>query len=296
MRLPVTCRPARGSDTSDVLEITNHIWDGEDYVPHVWREWLTDQYGVLAVAEYQESVIGLGKLTQLTPDDWWMEGLRVHPEYEGRGVASQLHDYMLECWERTGCCAIRLATSSERKSVHHLCERTGFVRVGEAVLFKADALPVGRNNFHRITMDEIPKAFKTIVDSPFLNLNNRLIDLGWQWTSPHITLVEGAVSDGTAYWWLSQGSWERGLIMYWLDDWENSEQRSKPVPMIKLLLCHPDDIVDCLLDFRRLAAQQGYDRVGWMAPLQPELVHILGKAGFQTDWDSSLYIFAKARQ
>ena len=296
MRLTVICRSARESDTADVMEIARHIWGGEDYVPHVWKDWLADRKGVLAVAEHQGRVIGLGKLTQLTPDDWWMEGLRVHPEYEGRGVASRLHDYMLDCWEKIGCCAIRLATSSKNESVHHLCERTGFEKVGEITLFKASVLPDGKNIFRRISINEIPTVIEMIANNPHRDLTHVLIDLGWQWTSPHITLIEEAVNEKTAYWWLSQDSEVKGLLLFWLDDWENTEARSSPVPMIKLLICRPDEMANCLLDFRRLAAFMGYDQVGWMAPLHTDLVNALGDAGFQTDWEGSLYIFAKAKE
>ncbi len=45
------CRPARPSDTDDVLSLTRDIWGGGDYVPHVWRNWLADAEGQLTVAE-----------------------------------------------------------------------------------------------------------------------------------------------------------------------------------------------------------------------------------------------------
>src|SRR5512133_3688147 len=70
-RLFVTCRTARASDTDDVMELTSTIWDGGDYVPQVWAEWLLDQHGRLVVAEYEGKVVGLGKLTRLSDQDWW---------------------------------------------------------------------------------------------------------------------------------------------------------------------------------------------------------------------------------
>jgi ribosomal protein S18 acetylase RimI-like enzyme len=90
-------------DTPEVMELTRTIWDGEDYVPHVWWEWFLDPRGLLAVAEYGGMVVGLGKLTQLSERDWWMEGLRVHPDFERRGIASHLNDsigLLAEKWSR----------------------------------------------------------------------------------------------------------------------------------------------------------------------------------------------------
>jgi len=92
--MAVHCRPALPSDTADVLELTSTIWEGQDNIPEVWENWLSDSTGLLAVAEYQGRVLGLSKLTRLSESDWWLDGLRVHPDFEGRGVASSMHDFL----------------------------------------------------------------------------------------------------------------------------------------------------------------------------------------------------------
>jgi GNAT superfamily N-acetyltransferase len=138
-KLIVTCRPARQSDTQGVIELTQNIWEGHDYVPQVWEEWLADEHGLLAVAEHEDRLVGLGKLTRVSDADWWLEGLRTHPGLEGRGVASQMHAYLLERWLQTGAGTLRLATASFRVAVHRLCQRTGFDKVAELTFFKAPA-------------------------------------------------------------------------------------------------------------------------------------------------------------
>ncbi len=98
----LVCRPALPADTADVMELTRTIWQGEDYVPAVWAEWLEDCQGWLAVAQYGVHVVGLCKLSRLGAGEWWLQGLRVHPEHEGRGFASRLHDYLMGAWEQAG--------------------------------------------------------------------------------------------------------------------------------------------------------------------------------------------------
>ncbi len=78
-RINVLCRPARPSDTDDVMALTKTIWDGGDYIPIVWQDWLADRLGLLAVAEWEGRAVGVGKLTCITPESWWMEGLRTDP-------------------------------------------------------------------------------------------------------------------------------------------------------------------------------------------------------------------------
>jgi GNAT superfamily N-acetyltransferase len=125
----VTCRPALPRDTAEVMELTRTIWGGHDYVPFVWAEWLADPQGLLAAAEYGGRVVGVGKLSLLSADEWWLQGLRVHPEFQGRGIASRLHDYMLAYWQRNRGAVLRLATarkSSSTCAAHRLPQSASF--------------------------------------------------------------------------------------------------------------------------------------------------------------------------
>lgn len=85
-----------------MLELTKTIWEGEDYVPQVWDDWLADPHGQLSVAEIGGRVVGLGKLTRLAPGEWWLEGLRVDPQWQGRGIGRALHEYHVGLWRKMG--------------------------------------------------------------------------------------------------------------------------------------------------------------------------------------------------
>ena len=55
----LVCRPALPLDTPGMLLISRQIWEGDDYVPKVWSEWLFDPEGLLAVAEFKEKWLDL---------------------------------------------------------------------------------------------------------------------------------------------------------------------------------------------------------------------------------------------
>jgi len=291
--IEVTCRPANKNDRSSMEEITRFIWDGEDYVPHVWEDWLDDPVGLLAVAEHDKRVLGFGKLTQLTERDWWMEGLRVNPDFQSRGIASQLHDYLLEFWEKHGQGTIRLATSSERIQVHRLCQRTGFQHIGETSLYKSPTIHEKISDFKKATPDHAQEILAWIRESEMLRLNYGLMDLGWQWTHPSLQLVESAIKDGCAFWW-TMGHQERdGLVLIWKEEYQELSNIDERIAMIKLITTDLSKLKSCLNDFQCLASHLGYTNVGWLAPHQPEILTILADAGFKSEWDGSLYIFAK---
>jgi hypothetical protein len=48
----VVIRPALPLDREAVLEFCKFIWDGHDYIPDVWDDWMADPSGEMFVAEY----------------------------------------------------------------------------------------------------------------------------------------------------------------------------------------------------------------------------------------------------
>ena len=281
---PIVCRPALPKDTPEVMELTRTIWDGHDYLPLVWADWLVDYEGLLAVAECGGKVVGTGKLTRLSDRDWWLEGLRVHTKYQGKGIASRLNDYLLEVWLRSGGGTVRLATSSVRLPVHHLCERSGFTRISEFSAFVAPVIAETTDNFNLVAASEISEALAYAINNQSQGWSAGLMDLGWQWANPRESFLVEAVRKGQAWWWQRR----RGLLLIW-EDKEDQETR----PAISLAACPLEDVASLLLDFRRIAWKGGYQQAIWNAPLHPELLPALSESGFQRDWDESMYIYAR---
>ena len=288
-RLTVTCRQARPADKPDMLEITRTIWEGRDYVPRVWDEWLADSSGRLGVAEYNGRVLGVGKLTRLTDRDWWLEGLRVHPEFERRGIATQLHEYLTATWQDTGSGALRLATSAERIQVHRLCARSGFTQVGERVIYQSASLGDGEHLFHAIESDDVEAALRVISTNRLVGFQNWLMDLGWQWAAPDRELLLGTIEGQRAFWW--KGARTDSLLLYWEDEPNEYEPDQTVTPTIQLVACPLESLTDCLLDFRRLAGAQGFENAAWVAPYRQEMISALEGAGYERRWEGSLVLF-----
>lgn len=278
----VVCRPALQKDTDDVLEISSHIWEGSDYLPFVWQDWLKDRDGMLGVAELGVRVVGVFKLTRFQANEWYLEGLRVHPDVQGRGIAAHIHDYVVETWRQMGKGVLRLTTGSYNVKVHHMCEQSGFKRIAEFIPYRATALGEDNSNFSLIEIDETRQAMDFVVASPTHAFSWGLINLGWVFGDPQLKHLEEAVGKHHAWWWNGR----QGFLSVWEDD-----ESEKPEPGVQLLACSEQDICELLLDYRRLMGKIGYESAGWVAPNQPEVIACLEKAGFQRTWDVSLYIF-----
>lgn len=278
----VVCRPALEKDTEGVMELCTHIWDGGDYIPQVWEEWLADPDGLLGVAESIGRVVGVFKLTKFQEQEWYMEGLRVHPDFQGKGIAAQIHEYVLESWRRMGSGIIRLTTGSYNVKVHHLCEQTGFKRIAEFIPYRALCLPEETYNFTELKMEETPHAMEFVLSSQTHAISSGLINLGWVYADPQIKHIQEVVQYKHAWWW--RGG--LGFISFWEDDEDEDHQ-----PGIELLACQMSDLPELLVDYRRLMDKIGYKTAGWTAPNQPEVLSSLEKADFQRSWDVSLYIY-----
>lgn len=288
----VVCRPALPRDKLDVLALTRDIWEGSDYVPYVWDEWLTDPEGLLAVAEYGGRVVGLAKLSHKGAGEWWMQGLRVHPQYQERGIASHLHGYILAFWQRQTGGIIRLATSSARLPVHHLCRRTGFDLAGEFRLFTAPSLPGDQPALRLVGAGEVNEAVKHLQDSPLFALGGRLVYLDWYWGGLYPERLEEIVRREQAFWWLDRAGAVRGLLGIAIDEDDESGRH----PFVQVLGCEQCDLPELLLEYRRLAGLLGFERAEWLAPDVQSIKAALQGAGYQSDWESSLYLFEKRPQ
>jgi GNAT superfamily N-acetyltransferase len=277
------CRPALPKDTPDVMELTKPS-DGDDYIPYVWADWLADPAGLLAVAEYGGSVVGLGKLTLLSETDWWLEGLRVHPEFQGRKIASHLHEYLLGVWERGVGQVLRL---NGLISLSGAPPERSFNKVGEYSSFMADVVEASTLDFQALQPGEARAALDLILDSPALRLAHSLVDIGWRWGRPALAHLEEAINKDQAWWWRDG----KGVLLLRVDQ----ELGETPTPYVQLMACESAETSAYLYGYRQLAAHLGYRRLGWMAPLQAELLPLLEAAGFRRDWDDALFIFEKVR-
>lgn len=278
----VVCRPALQKDTDDVLELSSHIWEGGDYLPRVWEEWLNDPDGMLGVAELGGRVVGTFKITKFIAEEWYLEGLRVHPDFQERGIASHIHEYVLETWRRMGKGVLRLTTGSYNIKVHKMCERTGFKRIAEFIPYRAPKLPEGTSNFTLLKAGEVQSALEFVTNNPVHALSSGLINLGWVYANPQLKHVQEAIQSKHAWWW-KDGS---GFLSIWEDD--ETEVRE---PGIELIACDVNDLPELLADYRRLVGAIGYNSAGWVAPNAVEVISCLEATGFERSWDVSLYIY-----
>jgi len=284
----VVCRPALARDQEDINEFCKGIWSGHDYVPDVWEHWFKDPHGILAVAEYKGHAIGCSKISLISEGQWWLEGFRVDPKYQGLRVGSRIHNYVTDWWQAHGDGTVRLMTSAENTAVHHLCEKTGYIKTQEVCGYAAGPIDISTDNFRPATDTAEAAAFA--IQSESLKITSKLIDFGWRIGTADEQVFDkysGYKADfvHTFYWWRNK----QGLFSAWEDD-----ESGKRTLFLGVLACALEDMPALLVDIRSFATSKNFDSTFQIAFVIPQVISQLQKAGFIKDWEHNAFVFEKA--
>jgi hypothetical protein len=122
-------------DKPAMLDISSRIWEGSDYIPAVFDEWVTDREGEFAAVLLDGRLVGCGKLTFVTPADAWLEGLRKDPLASEKGLAETVARYFLaRLARRPSISSVRFSTYIGNRISVRVNEKLGFrVRVALSV-------------------------------------------------------------------------------------------------------------------------------------------------------------------
>jgi GNAT superfamily N-acetyltransferase len=122
----VKVRPARPTDKAQLMSFIKDIWEGHDYIPRIWDEWLKDKSGRMFVVEADGVPVGMNRVRFLDDGSAWFEGARVHPEFRGRGMASLLGENSMRVARERGVRIFRLTSGSRNRVAHRQIDRMSF--------------------------------------------------------------------------------------------------------------------------------------------------------------------------
>lgn len=108
----LTLRPVRPADRDRVLEITAGIWDGRDYLPRVFDEWVADPAASFQAVEVEGVVVGLHRTRPLNRSISFYEGLRVAASHRRQGLARAMLRSAIEETRAAGFSELRLVSGN----------------------------------------------------------------------------------------------------------------------------------------------------------------------------------------
>lgn len=199
-------RPGRPADKAGLAQWTTHTFAWGDYVVDSFDTWLEHpQSCVLVGADDADQPIAVGRGVMLSPDELWLQGVRVHPEWRRLGVASELGG-SLEAWGADrGAKVALLMTEDWNEAARRQVEAVGFRttatwhrafrptehsgRVGMNTPSPADPL-------QRAGAAEVAPAFQAWSQGELNRAARSMMAVSWQWRRLHVADLERAAEHG----------------------------------------------------------------------------------------------------
>ena len=143
--MKVQVRRARASDKAPLMSFIKDVWGGHDYIPQVWDDWLRDPKGSMFVVLADGVPVGMNRVQFLEDGSAWFEGVRVHPDFRGRGLATLLGENSMKVARERGASIFRLTSGSHNRVAHRQIAR---IRFEETARFSVYEPPGGWRRAH----------------------------------------------------------------------------------------------------------------------------------------------------
>jgi GNAT superfamily N-acetyltransferase len=266
-------RRARSSDKEAVVAFCSRIWEGWDYIPRVWEQWLEDPYGAFLVAVLDGRPVGTDKVTVLSPGEVWLEGLRVDPLHRGKGIAHAMNKKAMEIMSGLDPKTIRFGTVFDNQASRHMGEQDGFRLIFQCQRMLAEILEGDVPAEMRAADGDVDEIMDFLGGSANFRRMRGLFAWGWTFKSLDRTFLEQVVADRGGL--LSRRSGKiSGLALF-------RRQRHGPKTVLGFIDGRDPDIIKLARGFQIAASKRGSDQLLTMVP--DRAAPLLSSAGFRKE-------------
>jgi len=123
--MKIWTRAATNADRERFIWIESGAMPGLSYVNDVWEMFTTGKGGEFSAALLGDELGGIGKLTRLYGSYAWLETLRVHPAYQGKGLGKAIYDRYMEQMAQMQLSAVGMYTNYDNIVSRALAEKYG---------------------------------------------------------------------------------------------------------------------------------------------------------------------------
>ncbi len=189
--MSINIRRVSGSDKEKILKISSKIWEGDDYIPFVFDEWVRDENSFFACAEIEGKIVGFGRYVKFSDAYAWLEGLRADPEYQGRGAGKALTNFFIEKAKSDGVKTLALSTYIDNKASMHIIESNGFVKKASFVYFEVKTEKAKEKIEDKSLSDvSTEEAENFIKNSEFLKIADGYLPYGWKFFPERFGIIK----------------------------------------------------------------------------------------------------------
>jgi len=280
--MPLRLRPVTLADRPAMQAICDSIWDGEDYLPRVFADWVAHPTGQFVAGEVEGVLAALAKLTCFAPGEYWLEGFRTHPAYRGQRLAVRLCEHLVGVWrQQPERGALRILTGTP--PMLKICDQLGFQKLFGFTFVGAAALDQP-HRFKPVALTETERAWEMVRQAPLYRAWHGLCETGWRLRCLTPAFFAERLAAGAVYQWNN-----------WTGVWLTLDYHDVPhdgeVCGTQFVAVAPEQQPSLLADLRGLAYALGKQRVRWLPPPDPAELAALAAVGYERLWDEVEFCF-----
>jgi hypothetical protein len=155
---------------------------------------MADKGGRLIVAVLEGRPVGIGKVTEFSSGEVWLEGLRVDRRHRRAGIARAINLEVLRTVKRMKPRAVRFCTGMTNRATRHMAERYGFRVVARLRYYWQKSRKAGLRGTFAGKRDT-ENLYDFILNSGLLRLTSGLIAEGWVFREFSRSLLERYVKE-----------------------------------------------------------------------------------------------------
>jgi ribosomal protein S18 acetylase RimI-like enzyme len=198
-------RHATKSDKGEVLRFCVSTFEWGDYIDQVWDFWYSDQNGVLLVAEDDEeynihskkrsSLIAVSHAS-LCPNNKnvWLEGIRVHPNFRHRSVATQLLNTMISYGKEQEAEEASAIVAGNNIASQLMMESNGFAIISKWSYYIINKIPKRVDQVKLrsrvVTFEDTETVRNYLIRSEVYKSSGKTYVNSWRWYSLDLSVLE----------------------------------------------------------------------------------------------------------
>ena len=224
-------RPAINSDKEQIFDFCNNTFEWGDYIQEVWDCWINEKDSLLLVAQTMDSISYANKIVAMIHGKLchknmiWVEGIRVHPEYREKGIASSLIKNILTYGKDKGTTLASLIVSIDNIESRKLMEKLDFNPVSRWIFASIKGLKNIYEYCHIIKRAEIKdqeRIYNYLTGSKY----TRYVK-AWRWYILTSHALFRMINNGQIYFFDDQNI--RGIVIMDITDFWNGQDNYRIV-------------------------------------------------------------------
>ncbi len=296
MMPPFALRSARPTDLDVVLTLLPLTGPNDETLADAWAAWLGEADGALAVAMVDDAtIVGAIHCARVSPDEGWLEALRIAPALRDRGLATALVRAGTLWAQAQGLVSVRASAASTDATMGNILTGSGFAQVSSFVRFAAPVAGAQPDAFaapriRQPAPDEIDRLWGWLEGSNLVSLSGGLYLAGDRAAALTDLVLEGFLRAGEV-WTLEDHGAVQSLVIVGPDAPNSHETRLT----LRYLDGASQGISQLALHLRAHAAGEG-DRYSLVEarPIDLLILHdALNGAGFTRVEDAVQWIYTR---